>query len=128
MKLTVDFSKSVGKIKAMHAVGQPPIYGMYFQYFDYLTQAHIPYARLHDTGGAFGRGVFVDIPNLVRDFEADENDPANYDFAFTDWLLNQLHDQGVDIIYRLGVTIENSIDIKMYRIFPPKDFKKWAVI
>ena len=35
MKLTVDFSKSVGKIKAMHAVGQPPIYGMNFQYFDY---------------------------------------------------------------------------------------------
>ena len=27
MKLTIDFSNEIGKIKAMHAVGQPPIYG-----------------------------------------------------------------------------------------------------
>ena len=42
MKLTVDFSKSVGKIKAMHAVGQPPFLGMDFSYFKYLKAAHIP--------------------------------------------------------------------------------------
>ena len=126
--ISVDFSKSIGKIKAMHAVGQPPIYGMNFQYFDYLTQAHIPYARLHDTGGAFGRGVFVDIPNLFRDFEADENDPASYDFAFTDVLLSELMKAGVKPYFRLGVTIENYPHIRAYRIYPPKDAAKWARI
>ncbi len=128
MKLTVDFSKAVGKIKAMHAVGQPPFFGMYFDAFRYLTAANIPYSRLHDVGGAYGRGVFVDIPNLFRDFDADENDPASYDFAFTDVLLSELMKAGVKPYFRLGVTIENYPHIRAYRIYPPKDAAKWARI
>ena len=128
MKLTVDFSKAIGKIKAMHAVGQPPFYGMYFENFKYLTAAHIPYSRLHDVGGAYGRSVFVDIPNLFRDFDADENDPASYDFAFTDVLLSELMKVGVKPYFRLGVTIENYPHIRAYRIYPPKDAAKWARI
>ena len=54
---------------------------------EYLQQANMPYSRLHDVGGAFGGNRFVDIPNLFRDFDADENDPTSYDFAFTDVLL-----------------------------------------
>ncbi len=128
MKLTVDFEKAVGKIKAMHAVGQPPFYGMYFDKFKYLTAANIPYSRLHDTGGAYGRSVFVDIPNLFRDFDADENDEASYDFAFTDVLLAELMKAGVKPYFRLGVTIENYPHIRAYRIYPPKDAAKWARI
>ena len=128
MKLTVDFSNAIGKIKAMHAVGQPPFFGMNFSYFHYLTEAHIPYSRLHDVGGAYGRSVFVDIPNLFRDFDADENDPASYDFAFTDVLLSELTKAGVKPYFRLGVTIENYPHIRAYRIYPPKDAAKWARI
>ena len=128
MKLQVNFEKALGKVKAMHAVGQPPFYGMYFEKFHYLTDAHIPYSRLHDTGGAYGRSVFVDIPNLFRDFDADENDPASYDFAFTDVLFSELTAAGVKPYFRLGVTIENYPHIRAYRIYPPKDFAKWARI
>ncbi len=130
MKLTVDFSKAVGKIKAMHAVGQPPFLGMNFEPFHYLADAHIPYSRLHDVGGAYGRGIFVDIPNLFRNFDADENDPASYDFIFTDALLSALVEHGVQPFFRMGVTIENYVYSrrKAYRIYPPKDFGKWARI
>lgn len=128
MKLTVDFSKALGKVKPMHAVGQPPFFGMYFDHFHYLTDANIPYSRLHDTGGSYGRSVFVDIPNLFRDFDADENDPASYDFAFTDVLLSELMKAGVKPYFRLGVTIENYPHIRAYRIYPPKDAAKWARI
>ncbi len=128
MQLSVDFSNKIGPIKAMHAVGQPPFYGMYFDHFRYLTAAHIPYSRLHDVGGAYGRSVFVDIPNLFRDFDADENDPASYDFAFTDVLLSELMKAGVKPYFRLGVTIENYPHIRAYRIYPPKDAAKWARI
>ena len=127
-KISVDFSKSIGKIKAMHAVGQPPFYGMDFSYCKYLQAAHIPYSRLHDVGGAYGRSVFVDIPNLFRDFDADENDAASYDFAFTDVLLAELVKYGVKPYFRLGVTIENYAEIRAYNIYPPKDFSKWARI
>ena len=85
--ITLNYENTVGKIKAMHAVGQPPFFGMYFDAFRYLTAANIPYSRLRDTGGAYGKNIFVDIPNIFRDFDADENDPASYDFVFTDVLL-----------------------------------------
>ena len=81
----VDFARGTGPIKRVNEVGRPPLRGWDDDsMFHYLTEAGIGYSRLHDVGGAFGRNLFVDIPNVFRDFEADENDPKNYDFAFTD--------------------------------------------
>jgi len=128
-RIDVDFATSAGPVKAMHAVGQPPLLGHdNTSMFHYLKEAGVPYSRLHDVGGAFARNVLVDIPNIFRDFEADENDPASYDFAFTDILINELVKNGVEPYFRLGVTIENSRKVKAYRIHPPKDFAKWARI
>jgi hypothetical protein len=99
-----------------------------FYMMHYLKEAGVPYSRLHDVGGAFGRMVFVDIPNVFKDFDADEDDPGSYDFTFTDRLLLALEEAGVEPMYRLGVTIENHSEVKSYRIFPPKDYAKWARI
>lgn len=128
-KITVDFSKQKGKIKPVNGVGQPPIlHGVDDEMFHYLTEARIPFSRLHDTGGFLGGNRFVDVPNLFRDFDADPDDPAAYDFAFTDVLITSLIKHGVEPFFRLGVSIENDIAIRAYRIDPPKDFHKWAVI
>ena len=89
----------------MHGVGQPPFEGMDFSMVQYLADAGMPYARLHDVGGAYGRNVFVDIPNLFRDFSADETDPASYDFAFTDCLMKALADNGVEPFFRLYLNL-----------------------
>lgn len=130
MNLQFDFSKTVGKIKPMHAMGQPPAgicdSGISSNMFPYLQQANVPYCRMHDVGGAFGSNLFVDVPNLFRDFDADENDPASYDFAFTDKLFEAMMAHGIEPYFRLGVTIENAHMVKSYGIFPPKDFAKWA--
>lgn len=131
-RIHMDFNKKTGKVKPMHAVGQPPMLGGFLSLdlspIHYLEDAHIPYARLHDVGGDFGGNRFVDIPNLFRNFDADENDPASYDFAFTDYLLKGMAEYHVAPIFRLGVTIENQAHIKAYRIYPPKDYGKWARI
>ena len=127
-RITVDFTQEVGVIKPMHAVGQPPFIGIDFSMCDYLKNAHIPYSRLHDVGGAYGRNMFVDIPNIFRDFSADAKDPESYDFAFTDLLISALVERGIEPFFRLGVTIENYCKIKAYRIHPPKDYNKWAEI
>ena len=126
--ISIDFNNKIGKIKPMHGVGQPPFGGMDFSFIKYLMEANIPYSRLHDVGGWFGGNLFVDIPNIFRDFEADENDPDSYDFVFTDMLIAALDKNNCEPIYRLGVTIENFHRIKAYRIFPPKDMEKWARI
>ncbi|MBR0459433.1 MAG: hypothetical protein IJJ26_09355 [Victivallales bacterium] len=128
MKIKVNYGKEVGKMRPMHAVCQPPMLQLNGFMLHYLTEAGIPYSRLHDVGGFQGGNLYVDVPNLFRDFDADENDPASYDFTFTDSLLSQLAEHKVEPLFRLGVTIENYRHVKAYRIFPPKDFAKWARI
>ena len=129
-KLTVQSSRILAPIKPMHAVGQPPIGGgpraSLFRQMYRLTDIGAPFSRLHDVGGNYGGNRFVDVPNIFRDFDADECDPASYDFTFTDALLLAMKEAGVEPYYRLGVTIETSTEIKAYRTFPPKDFAKWA--
>ena len=132
MNLRFDFEKKLGKIKPMHAVGQPPAGagedGIYAGLCRYLQEANIPYSRLHDMGGSYGGNVYVDIPNIFRNFDADENDPASYDFVFTDALFKAMLEYGLEPYFRLGVTIENAHTLKSYRIFPPADPYKWARI
>ena len=70
VEVKVDFSKEVGPVKPMHAVGQPPILGQRdFQLFRLLKEAGVPYARLHDLG-IWAR--LVDIPHVFPNFDADE--------------------------------------------------------
>ena len=53
--INVDFEQITGKIKPMHAVGQPPFIhkseALDFSPMQILTDANIPYSRLHDVGG-----------------------------------------------------------------------------
>lgn len=127
--ITIDVSKVVKDMKPMHGGGQPPIGGKGLtEFFHYMTEAGIPFSRLHDVGGAFGGGRFVDIPNIFRNFDADEGNPDNYDFTFTDYLIKGIVEAGVEPYFRLGTTIENQAYIKSYHTFPPKDYGKWARI
>ena len=127
--INVNFQSPVGKIKPMHAVNNAPMHWTFCDAFHYLTEAHIPYARLHDTGGLLGGGIFVDVANIFPLFHADPEDPANYEFGFTDHLLRELCAAGVKPFYRLGCTIENyHPSIGARRSIPPADPHKWAVI
>ena len=128
--VSVDISKAVRKIKPVHGVGQPPFIGRNYKLFQCLKDAHVPYSRLHDVGGAVsGQGIYVDIPNLFKDFDADPSNPDSYSFAFTDDLLHALVTNGVAPYFRLGVSIENYVvDLGPRKIFPPKDNLKWAKI
>lgn len=128
MKIKVDFGKVIGKIKPMHGVGQPPFIGTDFSAFSYLKEVGVPFSRLHDVGGAFGGNLWVDIPNLFRDFSLDPTKEENYDFTFTDMMITALIENGVEPFFRLGVTIENFASMKAYRIYPPEDYQKWAII
>ncbi len=119
----------LGPIKPMHGINNAPFHWANFSMFHYLTEAGIPSSRLHDTGGIFGCGVYVDIDNLFPHPDADPCDPASYDFAFNDALLCELSKAGAKPFYRLGCTIENyAKTIGPRRIYPPKDPHKWAVI
>ncbi len=128
--MKTDFNAVVGPVKPVNGVGQPPMIDALgsWSMMHYLGEAGIPYSRLHDVGGWLGGGLYVDIPNLFRDFGADENDPANYVFAYTDSLVSALVAQGVEPFFRLGVTIENFAEngFPPVNTLPPSDPAKWA--
>ena len=91
-----------------------------------LGYAKSPHSRLHDMCGIFGGCYFVDVPNIFRNFDADENDENNYDFHYTDECIKCILHAGTKIYYRLGITIEWGS--KKYTCYPPKDNLKWARI
>ena len=124
MEIIINKNEIVGKIKPMHCINNAPSFNDEVL-FETLTEAGIPYSRLHDTF-ELHYDRLVDAPNVFPDFEADENDPASYDFAFTDVFMKNLFNAGVKPFYRLGVSIENYRAIKPYHIYPPKDYEKWA--
>ena len=128
----VDILQPRGPVKPVNGVGQPPMIGAPTGYpmMHYLKEAGIPYSRLHDVGGTYGQLRYVDIPNVFRDFDADESDPKSYSFVYTDSLMKALDENGVEPFFRLGVTIDNAVNkgYPGYFIDPPKDFAKWARI
>lgn len=130
VSVRIDFDTPTGAVKPVHGIGQGPLLGWIgTKLFTFLGEAGIPYARLHDVGGAFGGGRFVDIHNVFPNFDADEDDPANYDFRFTDLYLQALIDNGVEPFYRLGESIENcAASVGPKYVHPPRDFAKWARI
>ncbi len=131
-RIAVDASVKTGPVKAVNGVGQPPMIGELADWsmMHYLKEAGVPYARLHDVGGWLGGGLYVDIPNLFPDFDADETKPENYRFVYTDSLMAQLVKNGVEPFFRLGVTIENFVERGYPPVWsmPPKDFAKWGRI
>ena len=132
VNVKVNFSDIIGKIKPMHSVNNGPIGGRAHGSGDsnarYFTEAAIPFARNHDANFFYQYGAphTVDILAIFPNFDADENDPASYDFVHTDEYNNAIVSTGTKIFYRLGNKIEH--ETKKYGAVPPKDFNKFARI
>ena len=130
-ELILNLDSTVGKIKPMHSVNNGPSKGRSDQTrsnFDTFKDAHIPLARTHDASfcSAYGGEHTVDVHMIFPNFDADENDPASYDFDLTDEYMQTILDAGTKVFYRLGSKIEH--ESKKYGTLPPKDFAKWARI
>ena len=130
--ITVHTGAALGPIKPMHAVNngpsvQKPGNDQKVGNFEDYRAARIPFARTHDSINCVSGGAHCcDISAIFPDFDADENDPKNYDFVFTDHYLNTIRMAGTEVFFRLGQTIEHGP--KKYGALPPKDFAKWARI
>lgn len=127
----IDTGKTLGAIKRINAVNNGPVRARGDQSngnFDAYKDACIPYARTHDAAfyAAYGGEHTVDIMAIFPNFDADENDPASYDFQLTDEYMEKIMAAGTKVFYRLGHKIEHAS--KKYGTLPPKDFHKWARI
>ena len=132
--VVVEGDVVVGKIKPMNGVNNGPAApavwdaGMHRDNVAAYSAAKFPFARTHDSGFSekYGSEHTVDITAIFPDFSKNPNDPKSYDFAITDWYLNRIRESGTDIYFRLGQKIQHHV--RKYGVYPPEDFKKWAVI
>ena len=129
--VTVSFLSETGPVKPMNAVNNGPKGGSenadHCNFVEFRA-ANIPYGRTHDASEyiCYGGDHCVDISAVFPDFNADENDPKNYDFPVTDTYLRDMRSAGTEPFYRLGQRIEHAA--KRYNIYPPADYAKWARI
>jgi hypothetical protein len=126
-RITVFPEQPLGPIRDLHGVGGGPVTNHFvYDATEDFREAGIPFGRTHDIEYPFGAGEFVDIHCIFKDFNKDENDPASYNFTFTDEYLKAMLNAGTKPFYRLGSTIEHQ-PIKLY-VHPPEDYAKWGRI
>ena len=131
-RITVDFSKALGKVKPMHSVNNGPVYkfaaDQRITNIESYKAAGIPYARTHDASfyANYGGEHIVDVNMIFTDWSKAADDPASYDFALTDEYLRVIEAGGAKVYYRLGTKIEHWS--KKYNTLPPADFNKWAIV
>ena len=137
--LKFDLSKKLGKFKLLNATNggpwtefpwssRPKSAEDWSNFLDYEA-AKIPYSRNHDSnicGLTYGGPYVHDVSVLFPNFNADENDPASYDFPCTDKNVLDTLEAGTKTFFRLGESIEQQV--KKHATIPPKDFHKWARI
>ena len=126
--IPVDFLKTDGIVKPMHGVNNGPI-GSAVTKTGNITafaEAHIPFVRTHDSAYCYNYGgeYSIDVHRIFRNFDADENDPASYEFRPTDEYIKKIEAVGARPFYRLGASIEHGI--MKDGTTPPKDVLKWA--
>ena len=129
-----DLSNTAGSFKILNATNGGPWHkrhanDQYRSNFEAYKAARIPYSRNHDSaiaGSIYGGPFSHDISRIFPRFEADENDPASYDFACTDESILATLEAGTETFFRLGQSIEHHI--KKHDTLPPKDPYKWARI
>ena len=127
-------AEALGPVKPMNAVNNGPgarlgpeqRRGDFVNRVQSYRAARFPMARMHDSRGLSAPpGHLVDINAIFPDWDADENDPASYDFEQTDWHLLATVEAGSGIMFRLGNSAYN--DKYSYPAAkPPKDNMKWA--
>ena len=131
--VAVDFAAACGPVKPMNAVNNGPVGGSadsarhHGNFLEYRA-ARIPFARTHDAAEyiVYGGDHVADVTAMFPNFDADENNPKNYDFTVTDAYLSNMRAAGTEPFVRLGQRIEHAA--KRYNVWPPKDFAKWARI
>lgn len=122
----VDFSKAEGTIRHLNDVNGGPLCQQgYVDLSSYYKELGIKFVRLCDVPWTFCDAV--NTYYVFPHFEADPDQPANYEFFETDWYLKSIEALGINIIYELGATAE-PIKRPRRHIDPPNDVEKWARI
>jgi len=123
--ITIDFSQSQGRMKVQNGVNGGPFWAAFIN--PAMVQRHknagFAITRFHDCH--WPNPDVVDIHCIFPLFYRDANDSMNYFFKKTDDFVAPVIQNGSQILWRLGESIEH---VTSFFIDPPSDFNKWATI
>jgi hypothetical protein len=123
-QVEVDFSRSIGTIRHLNDLeGGTLTKRGWIDLSPYFKDLGVEHVRLSDVPWDFDN--VHDVNYVFPNFNADPDDTQNYDFAGTDWFLKPLEALGIEVIYRLGYSMEEPLQPRVHDA-PPKDFEKWA--
>jgi len=126
IEVLIDAAHVVGDIKPLHDVCNGPIcLRGYHDFTSYYKELGIRNVRLHDVPYTFDN--VQDINYVFPRMDADPNCADNYDFGQTDFYLESIASLGIDIIYRLGYSIEFEKSPLVHNV-PPVSFENWATV
>ena len=120
----VDFSIPTSKIKPVHGFCNGPV-SQEGDISSLYREIGVPFVRFHDTDHNISRYA-IDISRIFPNFDADENDPENYRFAYTDKYIAAAYSVGARVIYRLGESIDAE-RLGGYCVLP-RDIDKWISV
>ena len=83
--------------------------------------------RTHDWALVNSGERIIDTHFIFPLINLDPADPTNYYFEPTDKILQRSFDMGLDVLYRIGTSIEHTGDVH-YNSNPPYDFNKYAEV
>ena len=121
--LTADFSKAVRPMGKINGMNNGPLM-THMDETAAFKDMGVDFVRFHETHSPMAN--CIEVPFIFRDFNADENDPANYYFDATDAVIKAAVDANCEIMYRFGMGTE-STKPKLFLTVPP-DYEKWARI
>ena len=126
----VDFGEKVGDIRpALHSSGwSPRLYPRLLQNDDAAIRSlRMTYTRTHDWALVNSGQRVVDTCRIFPLMHLDPKDPKNYVFEPTDDILRLARNLGLKICYRLGESIEHTVD-RHYNVNVPEDYDKYAEV
>lgn len=134
IRIAVDFASEQGKFKLIHGVNNGPLLYYFFAFaggtgnnmLNNFNSLQVPLVRLHDDSLINPGCRLVDIPHVFGNEEAESGDPRNYYFDQTDDYIRAIVENGSEVMYRLGPSIEHTQ--RGYFVRPPKDYEKWVDI
>lgn len=113
----VNAGAAGGRLKSLRGTNVGPLTPD-FDFSQRFSELDIDFMRTHDYYGA------TDMHEIFPVFDADPQNPANYDFSRSDVFITAAAEAGLAIMFRLGESWEND---PVHNV-PPTDFDKWADI
>lgn len=128
---SADFSIQKGKINPwLHCAGfSPEFHSRGLRNNDSALKAlNLKATRTHDWALVNQAQRVIDTHFIFPLMHLDPADPTNYYFKPTDSLLSLTRNLGMDILYRLGTSIEHTGPAGHFNINIPEDYDKYAEV